>query len=175
MHKIFFNAYCPQYNLWLLFYLTSVFTPVSSILTYSTFIVDITSTMPVITQSKAKGGLQKDTTFVPLPSSCPTCCDAIATTSPPVSLDHTIITSVPLPDLVDQVTSDSSSSASSDSTVSSLDSDFKISKFQNLKVPMQNFETADSIYYSSHNCTMESDCAEAPNNLIQEKSGTANV
>ncbi len=39
---------------------------------------------------------------------------------------------------------------------------------------MQNFETADSIYYSSHNCIMESDCAEAPNYLIQEKSGTSN-
>jgi hypothetical protein len=166
MGRIFIYYYRPQYNLWLLFFLASVFTTVSSILKCSTFIVDISSTMPVITQSKVKGGLQKDTTFVPLPSSCPTCCDAIATTSPPIRLDNTLITSVPLPDLVDQVPSDSSSSASSDSTVSSLDSDFKISKFQKLKVPMQNFETADSIYYLSHNCIMESDCAEAPNYLI---------
>jgi hypothetical protein len=85
-----------------------------------------------------------------------------------VALDNTSIKSIPLPDLIHQVLSDSSSSTSDEGSLSSLDTNFEISKFQTLKIPMQNFETVVSSVHLSQNFIMESDYVDAAQPLKQE-------
>jgi hypothetical protein len=91
-----------------------------------------------------------------------------------VALDTTSINSIPLPDLIHQVLPDSSSSTFDEGSLLSLDTTFEISKFQTLKILMQNFETVVSSDHLSQNFKMESNYVDAAQPLTQENSGTSN-
>jgi hypothetical protein len=127
----------------------------------SAFVVGPLFPMPVTTRSRARGGLQNNTTFVPPPfPSCPTCSNAIKTTTTATEVDTTSINNISLPELCDQSSSTSSSSEADTCSSSSLDGNFEISKFRNLEISLPSILSVPSTLNLSQNLKMESDCVD---------------
>ena len=122
---------CLQFCLLMILFSAIIKRP--GIFVLSAFVVEPLFPMPVTTRSRARGGLQNNTTFVPPPfPSCSTCSNAIKTTTTATEVDTTSINNISLPELCDQSSSTSSSSEADTCSSSSLDSNFEISKFGNI-------------------------------------------
>jgi len=127
------------------------------LLVHSIILTNVHSSMPVITRSKTRSGLQDAVCPAPPPLSTQTCSNTITST---LENNTTPILSDPLidlPELSHPSTLSISSSDADSCSASSLDSDFENLEFQNFNFPSCPEHTTTFHLKSSQNSGMESD------------------
>jgi len=153
-----------NHHVWFLSLITLFFISAGSVLSDLVLISSVSigdfATMPVTTQSMAKGGLRDTVTSAPPPLNFPTCTNAI---TPVLSIgEYNTSSTSPssLPILINQLASTPSSSEGDSISTSPSLSNFEFSNFENFKIHNKSSLLSVSHFETSHNFDMEADCKE---------------